>query len=408
MLFALLLLSPYFSLLYILFDVYRIKRAKPHHCFAVIFILAIIGVYWFPWGDSQSHFAMYYSDIVNKYYSEYLLASTYWFYDLVIAKIADYTGNYTWGYFFWLLIPLWLFYFAIKRNLVHKEMYIQLFIYFILFLGIREYLDINRSTSAYLLFVSCILFYKKNKLLSILCLIMSLLLHDSVRIFLLLIPIGYLINNFSNRTINILYVITAIFSFVIINYTFPLLADERNLSIYFGEGWEDNKGVDSGFMYILGMCNLLIFIIQFLLIQSNRHCIKKSLYILFLSSSFIVVCGFAMWVLRERFLLFSNIIAASIILINWDKFRGMLRVPKWQILQALNLIFLARIALNMMLLYSAHIIHNSATKDNMAEFRIVSHSFYMPTLFLFDIDSFGFSDEKYLQLYDRVNNSIEL
>lgn len=403
-----LFLPPYLAFLYILYVVCKLKKAKPIHCYAIFFIIAIMGIYWFPWGDSQSHFAYYYSDIVEKYYSSYLIASTYWLYDLVIAKIANQTGNYTWGYFFWLLVPLWLFIYAIKQNVQEEKLDWRLFIYLFLFLGIREYLDLSRCTTAFLMFITSILLFKKNKCLSILCILTSLMLHDAVRFYLIVIPLGYVINKLSNRNIYIIYGGVAVLSVIILNFVLPHLLSERNLNLYLGENWQNSKGVNSGYMYIMGLLNVLIFFIQFVLIHSNRKYISKTLYILFLSSSFVVMCGFSMWVLRERFVILSNIIGASIILTNWHNFKGIYKNSKWRILRYINTTFVLRIVLNLMLLYSARCIHDSATKNNKEEFRIVSHALYMPTFVLFDIDSFGFSDKKYLQLYERVNSNLEL
>lgn len=201
----------------------------------------------------------------------------------------------------------------------------------------------------------------------------------------------------------------AIFSILILNILLPLVLSERNMALYFGDNWASSKGVDSGFMYLLGLINLFIFFIQFIVIQSNRYNINKHLYILFLSSSLIVMGGFSMWVLRERFLILSNIIAAAIILTNWDNFVQYYKYnfSKGKIMRYLNSMFIARIVLHLMLIYSAHYIHNTATKDNEEEFKIVSRSFYLPTIALFDIDSYGFSDKKYIQLFDRVFNEIE-
>ena len=60
-----------------------------------------------------------------------------------------------------------------------------------------------------------------------------------------------------------------------------------------------------------------------------------------------------------------------------------------------------------MLVYSAHYVFNSATRDNQEELSIVARSVYMPTLLLFDIESYGFSDKEFIKLYDRVDLNIE-
>ena len=41
------------------------------------------------------------------------------------------------------------------------------------------------------------------------------------------------------------------------------------------------------------------------------------------------------------------------------------------------------------------------------EFSIVARSFYMPTFMLFDIENYGFSDKKFMNLYDRVDSTID-
>ena len=92
------LFSPICALLFLLLYL-RMSKIKLVHIAFVVFLISFIGIYWYPWGDNQTHFVLYYSDIVNKYYS-FLLSSSYWLYDYVIYIIARFFGQYIWGYFF--------------------------------------------------------------------------------------------------------------------------------------------------------------------------------------------------------------------------------------------------------------------------------------------------------------------
>lgn len=78
-----LLFSPFFALIFLLLYLHRYKIKKIHVALSV-FLVAFIGIYWYPWGDNQTHFAIYYLDIVNKYYS-LALSSSHWLYDYVGA-----------------------------------------------------------------------------------------------------------------------------------------------------------------------------------------------------------------------------------------------------------------------------------------------------------------------------------
>lgn len=69
----------------------HVKNKACSYCICC-FLISFIGIYWYPWGDNQTHFVIYYSDIVNKYYS-FLLSSSYWLYDYVIYIIARFLDN---------------------------------------------------------------------------------------------------------------------------------------------------------------------------------------------------------------------------------------------------------------------------------------------------------------------------
>ena len=101
------LFSPFIGVVSLLGSLFKYVPTKTTIvCFC--FIISIIGIYWFPWGDAQSHFSYYYSDFIERYFDFSFISifSSYWFYDWVIFQIASVTGNYVYGYMFWLFFPL--------------------------------------------------------------------------------------------------------------------------------------------------------------------------------------------------------------------------------------------------------------------------------------------------------------
>lgn len=401
------LFSPICALLF-LFMYLRTSKIKLVHVGLVVFLISFIGIYWFPWGDNQSHFAIYYSDTVNRYYN-FVLSSSYWLYDYVISLIANITGQYIWGYFFWLFVPFLIFSLLIWHKVdtpkIPNNNKWLLLILLILFLGIREFLDLNRNTNAGIFLSITAIIWNKNKYLSIICILISLLLHDSVRYFVLFLPLGYLLYKQSQKRIDIILIVAVVISGVIIKIIAPMIISERNMDLYFGTG--AGLGVNSGYMKLQGYTNILICLIQYLLISKYKNIIDKYMYVFYLTSILLTATLSSMWVGRERYLLISNIIAISIIIINWNTiyfYEGIQLIKK---IKWLYSTYALKIILNLMLVYSSHYVFNSATTNNEVEFSVVTRSIYMPTFLLFDIEEYGFSNQKFLQLYNRVNYEIE-
>lgn len=401
-----LLFSPFCALFFLLLYLYRYKIKKIHVALSV-FLVAFIGIYWYPWGDNQTHFAIYYLDIVNNYYS-LALSSSHWLYDYVIYHIASLTGQYIWGYYFWLFVPFLFFSLLVWQIVDEQEVLVYpkiksikskatIFPYW-------ELLDLNRNTNAGLLLAIATLLWQKNKALSITCVIVSLLLHDSVRYFIPFLPFGFILVKQSQRKTDLIIITTIIISGFLIKVIAPLVVSERN-AMYLEVG--GGRGVGSGFMVLQGYVNILIGIIQYLIIRRNKSVIAKPLYVVYIVSILIAAALSSMWVGRERFLLVSNILATSIILTSWSKLRLVEGVKVLRNFQLIIGSYSMKIIINLLLVYSAHYVFNSATTDNQKEFSIVARSFYMPTFMLFDIENYGFSDKKFMNLYDRVDSTID-
>lgn len=400
------LFSPICALLFLLLYL-RMSKIKLVHIAFVVFLISFIGIYWYPWGDNQTHFVIYYSDIANKYYS-FLLSSSYWLYDYVIYIIARFFGQYIWGYFFWLFVPFLLLSLVVwkkvnEQDIPHKEKWLLLLL-LLMFLGIREYLDLNRNTNAGILLALATLYWNKNKILCVCCLLIALLLHDSIRYLIIFLPLGFILAKQSCKKTDIIILTTIIISGILINIIAPLVVSGRN-SMYLEIG--GGEGVRSGFMKIMGYVNIAIAVIQYLIIRNNKNLIPKPLYIVYISLVMLSAALASMWVGRERYLLMANILATIIIVVCWHKIwlangSKLIRMTQWIIAS-----YSMKIILNLMLVYSAHYVFNSATRDNQEELSIVARSVYMPTLLLFDIESYGFSDKEFIKLYDRVDLNIE-
>lgn len=143
------ILQPFWSAIFYIFNLPR-KCPNVGDFTIWALIISIMGIYWFPWGDNQTHFAIYYSDVIQKYYT-FSLTTSYFLYDYIIAKIGNLTGNYVWGYYFWIFTSLLLFYRIIWSKFLSNRItnnYVLLFLSIILIIGIRELLDLNRNTTA--------------------------------------------------------------------------------------------------------------------------------------------------------------------------------------------------------------------------------------------------------------------
>lgn len=224
------------------------------------FFISVIGLYWFPWGDSQTHFSVYYSDIVDTYYEKSLM-NTHWFYDWIIQLVADFFGNYVFGYWVWIFFPFFIYVFAIyyKNERIDKKNLLVV-LYLLLSLGIRELLDLNRNSSAGLLFVASILLFKDLRKLSVVLLLTSFLLHSTTRYLFIVLPLGFILSRFSVRKLNWLAFIVPFFSYTIMLILVSIFLDERNFEMYFTSDALESEGVGSGLMKIITYINILIFL----------------------------------------------------------------------------------------------------------------------------------------------------
>lgn len=403
----LLMLPPYIGFAF-LFSLFKLRKPKLKMVVVLLFILSIIGIYWFPWGDNQSHFVLYYANVVNRYY-DFTIDSSFWFYDYVISLIARLTGNYIWGFFFWVFVPYTIFVALIWKYLMHKKIqnYYLLLISLIMFIGIRELLDLNRNTVAILMLINSFLLYKyySKKVLSVIFFLSAILLHDSVKYLVLFYPIGLWLYRRNNKHLYILLFVTIMCSTIIVIVA-PYFVSTRYMEAYFSSGLDTDTGVNSGFMKVLTYVNIFIFVVQFLFIQKHKKLLDTHfLHKIYLTSVFIVCASFSFWIGRERFMLMSNVLAITIILLSWSNFETKKSLCKR--IKQINQLYVLKILIICMLMYSSHEIHNTATKNNAQEYKIVSHSLYMPTIFLFNINQYGYSDEQFLLLYSRVQGGVQ-
>jgi hypothetical protein len=65
-------------------------------------------------------------------------------------------------------------------------------------------------------------------------------------------------------------------------------------------------------------------------------------------------------------------------------------------------LYLLRFILILSVTYSSLFAHRTYNENPEESLRITSHLFYLPTVFLLDIDEYGYSDQKYLSLFDRA------
>lgn len=401
------LLPPFWAIpLILLYQKNKIGKYNLSFVLLIWFLISLVGVYWFPWGDSQTHFSIYYSDIVNIYYEKTLL-SPHWFYDYIIKLIADVFGNYTFGYFFWVFMPFSVFLYCIFRtNKIDGTNFIIL-IYLILSLGIREVLDLNRNTAAALLFLSALFLFKDRKIQALALILCAFLLHSTTKILLLSLPLGLIFYKFSVKKINLIALFIPLISILLIVSLGHLFLSQRDYNLYVADGGLSYSGVNSGFMRLLTYVNIGIFVVNFLLINRNKSVIPKNYFIIHLSLGLLTCFVFAHWVGRERFMLVYNLYAAALLVLYGHNFTPLRYLGMKRIYNYYIKLFVLKILLILSLTYSGHIIHNSSSINNEIEYSIVARPFYLPAAMLLDIDSFGFSDKQFNTLYRRVQDTNE-
>lgn len=390
----------------------RKKCPNKIDCIIWSLIISLLGIYWFPWGDNQTHFAIYYTDIVEKYYT-FDWFSSYYVYDYVIAKIAYFTGNYVWGYFFWLFTSLSLFYTTTWSKYNSKIRYSFTPILFILLLmtvGVRELLDLNRNTTAILFSISAFNLITKSKILPVSLLLLSYLIHSSVAIIIIIafcLRIVFRIKSKRKFTFLVILVIALI---PISNIVLRLWAPERVISMYLDGQWGEGTGVQSGFAYIISMVNNAMFVINGFYIIRNMNVVKRD-WIFYLYVSSFILCLFVwfLWTLRERFIIFNLVLGVVLIISNWESIsKDFIVVTKYQrCVRLLIICCVLRFSLILMQTYSSNFVHHTGAINPERSFAITLNSYILPTPLLLYIDEFGYNDTEYLKNFNRVRETVK-
>lgn len=402
-------ISPIMGIIFLFISLFRNYKPTIGTIIVLTAIIALICIYWFPWGDSQSHFFTYLRDDVDFYISEpvIMMLSTYWLYDWVIRLIADLTGNYVYGYYFWLFFSLAIYACVVwssytKNNTVSKSYVTPFFILFAI-IGIREFLDLNRSTSASLIIIAALFLIqerKRSKAISILLFIIAFYLHDMTRIVIILLPITYLmIKKINSKAMwYLIAFVLVVFSTVIQTFVLPHIMSERNQELYLEGQFGTGSGVNSGYMILMGWINVILAIVLYYYIITKRQHIKNRLILsLFIASSLVVFSCFGLWTIRERFSILCILSATSLIVSEWDTFVSNSLLPKFMIGS-----IIVKFILIIFLHYSALFIYRTSSNNPDESVAITSRLIYVPTPLLIDVNSFGYNDDMYMKLYDRA------
>lgn len=407
--FILSLLSPFWALvLYILY--LPQKKPKIIDIIIVSFLIAFMGIYFYPWGDNLTHFAVYYSDIVNKYYLESPL-STLFLYDYIIAFIAKITGQYVWGYFFWLFIPFCLLFILLWKKIqkLQIEDTTLLFLLIILFVGVREYLDLNRNLASALIYTSAFLVYRyQSKFISIILFAIAISLHITT-LYLLLGTI--ILHCFSRKYTRKKTVIFLSLAFFMSMFSIPIISQfgsDRVVEMYLNSIWGTGTGVPSGFFYIYTMLNICTLGVLFYFITKHIYLIKNRLLLnAFIFNVLLTLFVFNLWTMRERFMMISIILGITLLIDSWHELYAHLNIKIRNITKVLIYIFCLRIIIVFMIEYSSEFIHKTGSLYPYETISIVGNFIYQPTYKLINVEDYGFSDKKYLKLFERVQTNIE-
>lgn len=369
-------------------------------------ILSILGIYWYPWGDPQTHFAIYYADIVNRFYSFSIFNSNY-LYDYILTFIAQKSGNYVWGYFFWIFVPLVLFNISIWKFGSKYKAYAYIFIALLIFIGNRETLDLNRNTAASLILATALL-NNKRKVLLVILFIFASLIHSTILIVLIT---GLLITYFPfrlSKKFTIAIIIGAFAISFVSSVILPHVLDDRIVAMYIEGAAGAGITVPSGFFYLMTVVNIIILIsILILVIKSYNVISHNLLFGCYASSLLLTLMTWYLWTMRERFMLINIILGFSLIIYNWNKLNikgvfGRLKTLKYIIvLSTVRLLFV------FMVEYSSEFVHNTGSLNPEKTLSIVSRSFYLPTPFLVNVDYYGFNDYYYQKLFSRTQSVIK-
>lgn len=385
-----------------------ISRRIPSNIDLIISTLtiSILGIYWYPWGDSQTHFAIYYADIVNRFYDFSIFDSNY-IYDYILTLIANITGNYVWGYYCWICIPLMLYNLSIWKYAKTYKAYSLLFICLLLFIGCREILDLNRNTAAALLFATALL-HTNNKGFCITLLCFSSLVHSTIMIVLICGIIFHLILCHLTRsqlvlTFVVSFCISFIFGFIISQF-----ASERIIDMYVEGVAGIGITVPSGFFYLMTVINIIIAIlIGITLINSYNQLPHKLMLSCYFVSCCITLASWYLWTMRERFLLVNIILGFSVVVILWNDLKNYSLFNRINCIKGIVTFSIIRLILVFGVEYSSEFIHKTGSLNPSKTLSIVSRPYYLPTPFLIQIDKYGFNDYYYQKLFSRSQSVIQ-
>lgn len=403
-----LLFPPLLSLLVFLYKIKCQGSASFKEFYFLWFLVTLIGIYWYPWGDTQTHFSIYYSKF-SELYMEPTVSSTHWLYDYTIALIANYAKEFQYAFWAWLIVPFFVLFYAIKINVPPQYRLPWLIVfYFVMAIGIRELLDLCRTTSAAIFLISAILFFKQKRYLpTVILIFVASLLHDTARLLVTLLPLCVFIHKIPSKFVKYGYPVLAFASALLISTLGQFFLSERNMEMYMSKEGLLSDGVGSGLMHLLAYINVIVFLFNFYLIQLNKKVIDRYFYSVHLLLSLMVFVVFFHWIGRERMMMYYNLYAIVVILLYNNRFIKNFLFLRIHYLNILISVFVLRLFVVLTLTYAGHYLYGTATRDSSKELDIVSRILYMPSIMCFDIYDYGFNDNAYNSLYKRVIDTNE-
>ena len=103
----------------------------------------------------------------------------------------------------------------------------------------------------------------------------------------------------------------------------------------------------------------------------------------------------------------SIILGITLLIDSWHELYAHLNIKIRNITKVLIYIFCLRIIIVFMIEYSSEFIHKTGSLYPYETVSIVGNFIYQPTYKLINVEDYGFSDKKYLKLFERVQTNIE-